>query len=117
MNESLQRLQQLHLIAHHYGCDTVALSIPEPGQERQFLQVKLAREQLNNKLQEWAATTHTANDAARKCTFVDIASCIPQSESQFWDFDGLHYTPAGYDKIADVLFEQAAEALSHCRAS
>jgi lysophospholipase L1-like esterase len=55
--------------------------------------------------------TESEGKHAQSCIYVDIASSMPQTLEGAWDHDGLHCAPAGYDKIAESIFEQAGDFL------
>eukprot|EP01006_Ploeotia_vitrea_P012588 TRINITY_DN33286_c0_g1_i1.p1 TRINITY_DN33286_c0_g1~~TRINITY_DN33286_c0_g1_i1.p1 ORF type:complete len:230 (+),score=29.59 TRINITY_DN33286_c0_g1_i1:64-690(+) len=95
-------LMKLHQMCHSAGVKTVALPIPPskwltPSLEQPYK----IREEVNQRLKEWATTEE-------KAVWVDMTQYIPYSaESGHWEPDGLHMSKEGYvhfgKKLADEL--------------
>eukprot|EP01114_Cavostelium_apophysatum_P019876 TRINITY_DN6518_c0_g1_i1.p1 TRINITY_DN6518_c0_g1~~TRINITY_DN6518_c0_g1_i1.p1 ORF type:complete len:233 (-),score=22.02 TRINITY_DN6518_c0_g1_i1:83-679(-) len=85
------------------GVKSALMSIPEHGQERAFPEIEERRKNVNKWLREFASS--------RGITFIDLAAKIPQLDvspeerKKYWD-DQIHFTPAGYDRIGELIFEE-----------
>eukprot|EP00947_MAST-08B_sp_MAST-8B-sp1_P000070 g70.t1 len=102
-------LKKLHEAAHDCGWCTVALSVPEHGQEGVVPSVKNKRLEINASLR--AFVEDEASPAVSRClAFVDSAAMMPYSSGNGrWD-DPLHLTATGYkelgERIAEALVDQ-----------
>ena len=98
-------IKTLHEIAHKDGVKTVAVTIPDsnapmlPGR--------------NEKEDVWEGVNDNIRDFANgneKVILCDLAGELPyrtmndDERKLFWD-DNLHYTPMGYDKMAEIIYD------------
>lgn len=113
-------LKLLHDLTKEYGAKSVAVTLPETDFYYKDLAsngtsyVKETGEKvrilLNEKLREYATQTNTC--------LCDLAKELPQTSltaeelDKFWD-DGLHFTAAGYERMAQILFETIKPLLIH----
>jgi len=94
-------LKTMHELAAKKGCKTYAVTIPELAAEEHETWVYPIRSKINNMLKEYCAK--------RKIQVIDLAAAIPYStlteeeRKDLWD-DGLHFTPKGYDKFGEIVF-------------
>ena len=106
-----ENLRKLHEIAHNIGAKTCALTIPEA-----FIDIlpmasdyKEYRESVNERLKIFA------KDNSDKVILCDLNKKhpmhgIPEKDmKRYWD-DDLHFTPAGYDRMAEIIFEDIKDS-------
>lgn len=84
------------------GCRVVGMTIPAMAAEQHMPSLTQARESINQGVSALRAKGHF--DA-----LVQVAQGLPQEDDALWD-DGLHPSRAGYDRIADLLYEEAIVA-------
>ena len=101
-----KNIEHLHELAHKEGIKTCAVTIPETAFDILPFAAEYVkyREEVNNSIRDFV-TNH--QEMVHLC---DIASKLPMygvSESErakYWD-DELHFTPQGYDRMAELIFE------------
>eukprot|EP00794_Sanderia_malayensis_P007993 gene7993-8852_t len=101
-----QQIKNLHEVAHACGAKTCAMTIPQTSFDMLPLYERTMnyREEINNKIREFAIHN---KDTVALC---DISIKLPMfginnSDLQkYWD-DDLHFTPLGYDKMAELIYE------------
>jgi acetoin utilization deacetylase AcuC-like enzyme/lysophospholipase L1-like esterase len=119
----VDNLAQLHAAVHAAGSRTVALSIPEHGQEGELAFIREKRLAVNQRLEELALAN------PQWMHFVDAAAIVPFDDgtisgtsgtgcgggaggapnSELWD-DLLHMTPAGYTALGRGVAQRLQEA-------
>ena len=87
-------LAALHSAARDAGCATIAMTVPEHGQEGMFAELRVVRETIN----AWIKSQHAFISST-----VDIAAGLPQARRELWD-DSLHFSTLGYDTLAELLY-------------
>lgn len=101
----INNIKLLHSIASKYCSKTIALTIPEHGLERHYISIYNKRIIINQSIQ--SLCNNSNNNTIIYC---DLATVIPYYNTNkdyhklYWD-DHLHFTPAGYDRIGELLFE------------
>ena len=92
------------------GITPVLVTIPELSAERKFSDLYESRTQLNQRIFNYS------NE--HKLPLVDLAVHLPMYSTKnheetlkYWEHDGLHMTPEGYDRFADLIFEQLGPIL------
>lgn len=106
-----RRLRSLHELALRYSPLSVAVTIPETGYEAmdRFTAVKKKRLQVNALLKKYV------KDCGGKMILSDLSAKLPreslshEDRRKFWE-DDLHFTPAGYDRMGEIIFED----IKHC---
>lgn len=100
-----EKIKEMHDLAHQAGVKTVAVTIPDsnapqlPGRSEQ----EDTWEAVNDKLREYA-------QGKDNVIFCDLAEELPyrtltdDERKKYWD-DLLHYTPLGYDHMAEVIYD------------
>ena len=98
-------IKTLHEIAHKNGVKTVAVTIPDSNAP--MLPGRREKEDV------WEGVNDNIRDFARgneKVILCDLAEELPyrtmddDERKLFWD-DNLHYTPMGYDKMAEIIYD------------
>ena len=101
----LHGIKKLHDMAHEAGIKTVAVTIPDsnapqlPGRSDK----EDVWESVNDKIRDYAKE----HDDVILC---DLAEELPyrtltdDERKKYWD-DNLHYNPAGYDRMAEVIYD------------
>ena len=100
-NELIQDIKSLHLECHYKGIPTAALSIPETAidDRDQNATVSLMRRIINREMEDFANRSQT------RTIFVDISTETDRKHNRkYWD-DGVHFTPMGYDRVAEIIFK------------
>ena len=105
-NPLFERLKSLHETVLEHGATSVAVTIPETGYEEmeQYAFAKKKRNKINELLGTYAA------DSNGKVVLCDFAAKFPRHSlkpdelERLWN-DGLHLTPAGYDRMAEIIYE------------
>ena len=98
----------LHKRALASGARTLALTVPQPAFESIRPQMALGRGEINGGLRRFA-------EATQNVSLLDLDIALPhlnasEAERQrLWD-DGLHLTPAGYDQLADAVYDALLKA-------
>ena len=105
-------LTQLHDLAKQHGAQSVIVTLPETDVQYKDMgqngtsYVKQSGENvrmlLNEKLRFYSTRTKTClcDLAAR----LPQACLTPEELDKYWD-DGLHFTEAGYERMAEIIFE------------
>ena len=104
----VEDVKTLHKRALASGARTLALTVPQPAFESVRPQIALGRGEINDGLRMFA-------EASVNVSLVDLELALPhlnasEAERQrLWD-DGLHLTPAGYDQLADAVYDALLKA-------
>jgi len=120
----LDNLKLLHSTAHDHQAQTAAITIPESFAEKRWQRAKEIREQLNESLKgcvsEWNDNNNCGSDQRRdfqKSIIIDLDrefkyfDLSMDERQRFWD-DGLHFTPDGYKKMANICYPKVKEILN-----
>ncbi|EDO42917.1 predicted protein [Nematostella vectensis] len=101
-----QDIEKLHEISYQYGARTVLLTIPESAYEAwpQYKTLWIMRRKINQALRDFAARSRGRTILCDLAVKIPRHSLAPQMESTIWD-DHLHFTPYGYNKMAEVIYE------------
>jgi len=102
----------LHLTAHRHGATTMLITIPESD----YIYDDMGRNRTSYVTQQGEKGRNIVNQMLRKFAgetddviLCDLATEHPhtseEDKSKYWD-DGLHYTPKGYDKMGEIIFEK-----------
>ena len=97
-----EALVSLHRAAHRRGARTLAVTIPARKCElkAKCKKVKMARLHINKSLKDYAKQLGT-----KKVIVVDLAKKMRLKKmTKYWSNE-VHFTPAGYDKMAAVIFD------------
>ncbi|EDO48313.1 predicted protein [Nematostella vectensis] len=100
------RIKYLHelFLKHNKNTKTVALTLPETGYELSVTWVREKRKNVNEMLKAYS------DESAGRVVICDFAEEFPRERlceeelNKFWD-DGLHLTPQGYDRMAEIIFD------------
>lgn len=97
----LKNLKSLLSLAKHHGAKTVAMTVP--------------RTKTEDKSDFFISNKHSVNTMLREKDFDLEYDCLldvderisPETELNFQDLydDKIHFKPAGYDRIADIMFD------------
>jgi len=99
-----QRLRSLHEIALKHCPVSVAVTIPETGLDESFAVMREKRSKVNELLKNYV------QDRGAKMIVSDLSIKLPhnslseEDRRKFWD-DAAHFSPAGYDRMAEIIFE------------
>lgn len=94
-------VQALHTACHARGVRTVALSVPPSISCQESKTYRGRWERLNSLLREWCQGVGATEGAG---LWVDTAEIVPFAEpSEFWEEDGLHFSPEGSNKLGKSL--------------
>lgn len=101
-----RRLRSLHELALQHTPLSVAVTIPETGYEAmdRFTALREKRLQVNALLKQYV------QDCGSKIILSDLSAKLPrkslshEDRTKFWA-DDLHLTPAGYDRMGEIIFE------------
>jgi len=105
-NNLSKNIISLHQIAHSKGVKTCLITIPQTGFDILPYSVEYVqyREQVNDELREFVS-----RNSSQVC-LCDLSVKLPMyggNENEFveyWD-DELHFTPKGYSRMAEIIFE------------
>jgi len=92
---------RLHQLCHARGCRTLAVGIP--GSRGQVGPAAAAAATANRLLRDECR-------ASDRATYVDCP--LAYGATRFWEPDGLHMSPAGYDELARLLRPTVLAALA-----
>jgi len=99
---TFRNLKSMYIEAKSRGIETFAVTVPENHQERNLPWLTGVRETINNLIKEYCEQNGiTVIDL---CTKLPQLSLSPEDKDLYWD-DGLHFTPEGYNKFADIVYE------------
>eukprot|EP00112_Aurelia_sp_Birch-Aquarium-sp1_P020721 Seg540.10 transcript_id=Seg540.10/GoldUCD/mRNA.D3Y31 product="hypothetical protein" protein_id=Seg540.10/GoldUCD/D3Y31 len=101
-----ENIKTLHEMAHEKGVKTCALTIPNASFDMlpTFAEYVNYREDVNKRIREFVS------QKSEMVCLVDLSSKLPmfgvsdEDLSKYWD-DDLHFTPQGYDRMAELIFE------------
>ncbi|XP_068762390.1 uncharacterized protein [Montipora capricornis] len=104
---ALEHIIDLHITSHRFGAKTMVVTIPEMDCEESdrppCKNTRLERNYINEKLRHYAKT----NDFTTLC---DLAKKFPRysltnkERKRLWE-EGLHLRPAGYEKMAEIIYK------------
>ena len=109
-DDILAALCQMHDLARETGARTLVLAIPQfsledtPGCKA----YKEEKAKVNDGLREYCEASHSQS------VFVNLHGKLPhtaldrEEKRKYW-CDGLHMTPLGYDRMAEVVFDTLKE--------
>lgn len=101
-----EKIKSLHKMAHEIGMKTCAVTIPQTAFDVLPISYEYVeyRESVNNQIRDFAS-----NNSAMVC-LCDVSLKIPMygvrnnELASHWD-DELHFTPKGYDRMGELIFE------------
>eukprot|EP00741_Cyanophora_paradoxa_P007265 tig00001095_g7028.t1 len=107
-DEIFASLEQMATAAAAHGARPVLINIPEASWEASDGGFREERQEANRRLRELAAR--------QRWPYVDFASHMPvvkpnAVQARWWEQDGVHCTPAGYDHLGQILFEAVRDEL------
>ena len=102
-------LKSLHEMSHKLGSKTVAVTIPEADISDENLNVYDARtyrgirKRVNSNLRDYAGrnVNTTLSDLAKKFPLLSLSA---KEKKDLW-CDGVHPSRKGYEKMADIIYE------------
>eukprot|EP00118_Oscarella_pearsei_P009156 m.51137 g.51137 ORF g.51137 m.51137 type:complete len:224 (+) comp34117_c0_seq3:464-1135(+) len=96
----------LHSMCHKVGARTVAITIPECAIERKESGESLgeAKNAVNNLIRDFALKSDGKVLLADLWAEIPCVSLSKEEQEKYWD-DHLHFSPAGYDKMADIIYK------------
>lgn len=103
-NSLFERLKSLHEEILKECPLSVALTIPEGGFDERNPALRKKRSKVNQLLKDYVQANRD------KMILCDLSVKLPhkslseEDRRRFWH-DGLHFTPDGYDRMAEVIFE------------
>jgi len=95
-------LKSLYTQCIDHGALPIAVTIPEMSQELQLKWLTPCRNTVNEQLK--AFCTEKNIPVVDLATKIPYASLSDSDRKKYWD-DGIHFTPAGYDKFATIIHE------------
>jgi lysophospholipase L1-like esterase len=102
IDDIVKYLKDLHALCHERRVPTMAIAIPSSGFQSRFEAACLKRDQVNQQLQEYAAS----NDMT---TFVPFPFNLDGGET--WCKNTLHFSPKGYQVLGEYLAPYVEQAL------
>lgn len=102
-------IEELHNICHKERIRTAVINIPPIQLENQARIFPRYRSFINSSLKQYAETHRNMT------VFIDLAASIQkkssgENEMKLWD-DNVHFTPYGYDKMADIIYDAIRDHL------
>ena len=99
-------IKSLHQLAHKKGLKTCAVTIPQTGFDLLPYAVEYVeyREQVNSDIREFVSENSTMVCLCDLSLKHPMYGLNDKKLVEFWD-DELHLTPKGYDKMAEIIFE------------
>jgi lysophospholipase L1-like esterase len=101
--EIFEKLKGIHEVIRSEKAISIAVTIPEHAQEPNHKHLLETREQTNHLLKTYCTEKQIA--------VVDLAEKLPyytntteEHRLKYWD-DHLHFSPAGYDRFGELVFE------------
>ena len=100
-----EHIKQLHDMAHEAGAKTVAITVPDSNVAS--MPIRKTREAIWKALNEKIRAYAEKRDDVILC---DLAAELPyralneDERLEYWD-DNLHYTPRGYDRMAEIIYD------------
>lgn len=102
----------MHEVVHARGAKSVVITIPEIFCERTTCpDVKEKRTSINQRLRlyaEAAGNKAFLSDAALRLSLHQLAL---EDRKAFWEPSGVHMKPKGYDKLAEIVFNDLMESI------
>ncbi|XP_057301940.1 uncharacterized protein LOC130636286 [Hydractinia symbiolongicarpus] len=102
-------IEELHSICHKERIRTAVITIPPIQLEHQARIFTRYRSFINSLLKQYAESHRNVT------VFIDLAASIEkqssgENEMKLWD-DNVHFTPEGYDKMADIIYDALKDYL------
>lgn len=96
---AFRNLVALHRAVHRTNARTAVITLPFLRAPATQKKVDADRQWINASLREFAAQD------PRSCLLIDLASAIPQDDAhaELWDADGVHFSPAGYRAMGELI--------------
>lgn len=111
-NKIADQIIIMHEVAHARGAKSIVVTIPEIFCERTTCtNVKERRKLANKRLRIYAKA------AGRNAFLSDVALGLSlhqlglEDRNAFWEPSGVHMKPKGYDKLAEVIFNDLMESI------
>ena len=112
--ELANQILSLHTLCHSHSVKTALLTIPEVKNERfngsHFRRNKVCREIINAKLEQFTEQHSKNTILVDLADFVSKVSDNVKESKTFWA-DGVHFTPIGYDKMAEFVYASISRYL------
>eukprot|EP01111_Echinosteliopsis_oligospora_P012846 TRINITY_DN4459_c0_g1_i1.p1 TRINITY_DN4459_c0_g1~~TRINITY_DN4459_c0_g1_i1.p1 ORF type:complete len:207 (-),score=34.08 TRINITY_DN4459_c0_g1_i1:132-752(-) len=98
-------LKLMHDLCRDHGIISLAVTVPQHGQESAYSWITTIRSQINHFIGKYCKQNNIS--------VIDFSTRIPYTSpndgdgeigTKIWD-DNLHLTPAGYDLLADLIYE------------
>ena len=120
--ELFEEIRNLHLTSHRHGAKTMLLTIPESDYIFEDMgkdNTSYIKEQgEKGRILVNAMLRSFANETSDDVILCDLAKEHPHStlskedKSKYWD-DGLHYTPEGYNRMGEIVFDKLKHLYSN----
>jgi len=100
----LENLLKVHSKIRELGAKSIALTVPSNSQERTIHKVRERRLIINQGLKD-------ALQQGKVDGFIDLEvlpswfDLTQETRPEVWDYDGLHLSPSGYQKIAEIILQ------------
>jgi len=101
-------LKAMHDLARTKGIKSVAVTIPEHGQEKNLTWIVDIRNSINTKLKEYCSVNNIP--LLELHSRLPYHSLSPEERELRWS-DSLHYTAHGYDCFGELVYETLAPIL------
>ena len=102
----LASLSQMHDRAKETGARTLVLAIPQYTQEHSLNTEETAK--VNAGLREYCEKSHSQSAFVDLHVKLPLATLSNEEKQKYWS-NGLHMTPLGYDRMAEVVFDTLKE--------
>mmetsp|Transcript_63264 Transcript_63264/g.150894 ORF Transcript_63264/g.150894 Transcript_63264/m.150894 type:complete len:243 (+) Transcript_63264:119-847(+) len=106
--DTLRRVAELHEVCHELGIATIAVAPPveRHGHLRQ------TRDRFARLLQRWSRLkAGCCSKTGCVAQYIDAEHSLPKSRGNYWESDGLHFSPAGAREFGRVLTSALAPTL------
>ncbi|CAG8511764.1 10160_t:CDS:2 [Paraglomus occultum] len=109
-NKIFESLKEMYDICEEYNAKVLALSILENGWVNSSERNNRSRSQSNAMIKSYIEGRMQTPASSSNLFFYDLthdfplASLSDEDVQKYWDYDKLHLTPAGYDRVGELVF-------------
>ena len=102
----------MHEVAHARGLKSIVVTIPEIFCERTTCtNIKERRKLANNRLRIYAKASGINSFLSDVALGLSLHQLSLDDRNAFWERSGVHMKPKGYDKLAEIIFNDLMESI------
>ena len=102
----------MHEVAHARGAKSLVITIPEIFCERKDCpDVESRRQEINKRLRMYASKAGSKAFLSDLALKISLHQLSLEDRKEFWEPAGVHLKRKGYDKMAEIIFQDLMESI------